>query len=440
MQRNAIATKADPRNGAGCRKSHRSGQFPVGARAARAAGILAWLFLLSGLAGAAGAAAPSETIRVATTAELVRALDRASDGARIVLAPGTYAPVTLSDHTFEDAVTISAEAPGAAFVERLRLHRIAGLTVRGLRVDASGKPTSRSARPNKAGVEVLDAKRIRLEHNRIHGSVDGNYDNDRMGLFVTQSNDIKIIQNEFHDLFIAARLRETSDLSFVRNSVTDVTKDALNFVGVRRTCIADNWVSGTHPDELVHTDFIQFWNKGSDVPASNVTIKGNILIQSNIHSTQAIFINDPPPEGYENFVIEKNLVYTSSYHGITIADARNSRIAHNTIMTFPGLQWVAHINAKGQNVQVRNNTATGFKFEGGTVTQRSNRKIKYTRSAKGTEENDWLDELFESGSANMNVVKHLIRGQLEQANDTGAVPYMRSLVKGNAALGCPDMD
>ncbi|SDF77693.1 Right handed beta helix region [Limimonas halophila] len=364
-----------------------------------------------------------------------RAFARARSGAEIVLAPGRYGTVSLTRKAFDDPIVVRSRQPWSAVLTTLRLRDVHGVEIRGVRIDAAGRPSGRYAKPRNAAIEITRSSRIRLTQNQIRGTPDGDFENDRMGVFVSKSTNIRVERNEIHNVLIGARFRETDHLKVVRNSVSDVAKDGMNFVGVRHVCIANNWVFATHPNEVAHTDFIQFWNTKSDVPTSDVILRGNILFQNNVHSTQALFIGDPPPSGYARFTIDHNVIYTSAFHGITASGLRDSSINNNTVITYPRLQWRAHISTEGQNLRVAGNVTTGLRLGTG-VTAGGNMKVQ----SRDSNADGYYGAVFADGFARSRVVPDLLLppegAAAPRATKAGATTHLQAMLAGGALPGC----
>ena len=89
-----------------------------------------------------------------------------------------------------------------------------------------------------------------------------------------------------------------------------------------------------------HPDGFQSWSTGSDGAVGtgvvkNITLRGNVFIS--YENTTSPFIAGFQGIGcfdgtYENWVVENNVVFTDTYHGIAFYGAHNVRIVNNTVL------------------------------------------------------------------------------------------------------------
>jgi len=122
-----------------------------------------------------------------------------------------------------------------------------------------------------------------------------------------------------------------------------------------------------------HDDLMQcfLFNKGTGT-IRNVTIRGNIMIgfedsnQPLKHEPQAIGFFDGPLVG---FLVEKNVIRTNHYHGISLYDAVDCRILGNVVRPISDQKMKPWIMLNTKNVGgstgnvVKNNMATSFNLK-----------------------------------------------------------------------------
>lgn len=113
------------------------------------------------------------------------------------------------------------------------------------------------------------------------------------------------------------------------------------------------------------------FNKGTGT-VRNATIRGNVLIGFEDashplkHEPQAIGFFDGP---LVDFLVEKNVILTNHYHGISLYDAVNCKILDNFVKPISDQRmkpWIMlgtkHVGGSAGNV-VRNNMATSFNLK-----------------------------------------------------------------------------
>src|SRR3954470_8461293 len=123
---------------------------------------------------------------VSTSAGLNAALNSAHSGDTIVLAPGVYAGVLSSGDHFSSAVTItSADLAHEAVITDLNVSNSSGLTFSQLELHAL---TTGGDNPFK----VSSSQSIHFEHLNVHGSLDGNAQDDVSGFLIRGSSGVTV--------------------------------------------------------------------------------------------------------------------------------------------------------------------------------------------------------------------------------------------------------
>jgi len=138
----------------------------------------------------------------------------------------------------------------------------------------------------------------------------------------------------------------------------------MDFVAVQDVLIEGNKFTDFYPADGDHADYIQFWSAGAAHSSKNVVIRDNFMTQSGGDSVQGIFIKDEGGLGYQNFLIENNVVYQSGYHGITVGSVDGLQIKGNTVLSTVDTSkdtWIQVFDS--ENVSVTDNVATEYKIE-----------------------------------------------------------------------------
>ncbi|MCB9497146.1 MAG: right-handed parallel beta-helix repeat-containing protein [Fibrobacteria bacterium] len=101
-----------------------------------------------------------------------------------------------------------------------------------------------------------------------------------------------------------------------------------------------NRIEGCMKVDGNHDDGIQTWSRGSDGSSGTGVVVGNILRDNLI--VGIIDSTDPlrgSPQGigafdgmFDGWVVERNVVVSNTYHGISFYGIRNSRVANNTVI------------------------------------------------------------------------------------------------------------
>ena len=300
------------------------------------------------------------TINVSTAAQLTAAIKAVKGGETILLAPGDYGSVLIKARTLGATVTIkSADSAHDAVFSDLRIANSSGFAFNDIDIH----------RPLKAGeaewtqaVYVSNSSKIDFIGVDFTGSMDGNAWNDGVGLRVSYSNNVRVIDSTFEQWTNSALFDHDTGLALVGNSVTAV-REGFDFAAVHNVSIARNSFTGFTPNYAAgdHSDAIQVWNNGVKEGSSHIDIRDNVILQGANGGTQGIFITtqDPTPAyRHSDITIENNLYNGDARHGITLAGVDGALIRGNTVTSAPGGRLEAGINLTDtQNVVVDHNVA-----------------------------------------------------------------------------------
>lgn len=301
------------------------------------------------------------TYSVSNASALNTALAQAVGGDRIVLARGDYGAINITNRNYASNVTlISAGAPGSAHLDSLNVRNSSNLTFQFLDI-------GRGLEAGEADWTRLNSIRlstnIRMLGVTVHGSEDGNYNNDGLGLIVADSNNVRVEQSTFTDLTRGLYIERSNNTMVGLNTFTDLRVDGINAASARGLFIHGNVFRDFHPLDPDHADGIQLWNTNQTYGSSNVSIRDNVIWMPDQGDrsghVQGIWISDPFAHGYQNVQIRNNLVYTNdAYNGITVKGGRNVQIDSNTVVSRSGDREFAYIWAEGgSGVTISNNVS-----------------------------------------------------------------------------------
>ncbi len=158
------------------------------------------------------------------------------------------------------------------------------------------------------------------------------------GADIRQVENFSFVGNELHHLFHGVTFRETVGLTYTGNELHSLQGDGMRLGGVQDALIEDNWfhdfLGSTHAYN--HSDFIQIWGKNIWLNNQDITIRSNFLDNSSGPAYQAIFGHNEDYETngllFENIVVENNVLWGSSYHGISLSDTLNMTVSNNTLI------------------------------------------------------------------------------------------------------------
>jgi preprotein translocase subunit YajC len=272
---------------------------------------------------------------VTNATQLQGALASAQGGDRIVLAAGNYGTVKIANRDFGSEVTVQAAQVGTSVrFDGLQVNNSKNLTFRGMDV---GRALN-DGEPDWTQLSTIrDSSNIKLSFVRIHGSEDGNPANDGVGLEVSNVHHLNVSNSSFSDLRRGIFAQKSSFVVIQSNELKTIREDGLSVAAVDNIVIDKNRFSEFQPNSTDHSDFIQFFNTNQTKGSSNITIKNNVMTQSDhggTNGTQGIWMSDPASFGYKNLLIQNNLIWSNDMHnGITVRGGDLVRILGNTVLS-----------------------------------------------------------------------------------------------------------
>lgn len=306
------------------------------------------LALSTAACGPAADAAP-KSVR-ATPATLSELLAKAGDGDTIVLEPGDYAAVVISDRSFK--VPLVLEARGAT-LEGLRAKNVSGLTIRGgeFRVPAPVTKASTGQQIYGGATRFDNVSRLTLTDGRFvgpgapPGSTSGPF-GEGYGVFVVTGSDITVKGGKFQGLKNGIVLSRVEGFNLTGNTFAANRSDGINVGEGRKGVIERNECLATRIRDKEHPDCIQLWSRPTSPPVSDVVIRGNRaegeMQGIGLFNHTRNGVNDG---GFDRITIEDNDMRVAYPHGIALMESRNSVVRNNRVSTLPGARWRARISA-----------------------------------------------------------------------------------------------
>ena len=279
---------------------------------------------------------------VTSTAALTSALKAAKAGDTILLSGGTYT-LTAANLTFASDVTVaSADASRPAVITGLNISGVTGLTVRDLELRADAVNGSYPFR-------VSASTDIHFQRLNVHGSLDGNPQNDVSAFLVRESTDVSFEDSEFHQLWQAINHLNMNKLTVKGSEFHDLRADGVLGGGSNGVTITDNVFHTFKPKTGDHPDAIQFWTTNTTANARDIVITDNLIYRGGGAPMQGVFMgNEAAGLRYENVTISGNLVAGGMYHGINVGAGRNVTVTDNVVQGFTDMMsWIRVDNVDG---------------------------------------------------------------------------------------------
>lgn len=314
---------------------------------------------------------------------LMAALRDASAGDVVELGPGDYGRIDLKDLQFKDYVKI--QGTQGARVQQLGLTNVTNLQIEGVNFEY-GSAEGQDWQPKI--LEMKNVQGVRIIDNSFVGNKNTttwrrDIPNTAVRAYHNSKN-IIISGSVFSHVSRGVLFQQVDGYTIENNSLIDIGCDGLFFQNSSNGLIESNYFSDFRPfiyaeqGKTCHSDFIQFdAGKGRNTmtPSSNVTIRGNVMLQGHNGSScsgigsvcgavQGVFFEGAtgthPETGQEHrftdITISDNVYCASGMNGLYVNDGRNVKIINNAHYTCPppfGANHLSMIILRGTHIDSR---------------------------------------------------------------------------------------
>jgi hypothetical protein len=301
----------------------------------------------------------TRVVTVKNATEFKTAMDSAKGGDVIKLAAGDFGWVDINNKKYNGYVTIKGSA-NARF-KHIGLKNVENVQFDGVQF-RYGSAVGESWKPKI--IEIQTSKNIRIVNSSIVGNSATTLYHDDIpdtGVRAVGSSNIVIAGSSFSHVSRAVMFQHINGYTIEANSLVDIGCDGLFFQHAHNGVIKNNYLASFHPfiyaaqGSTCHSDFIQFdAGKGrhANKPSSNVTIRGNVMLQGPKGSTcsgrgsecgavQGVFLGgavgevDGIEHVFENITISHNVYCASGKNGLSGANVRNVHIRDNAHYSCP---------------------------------------------------------------------------------------------------------
>lgn len=301
---------------------------------------------------------------VDSTASLASALHSVQDGDRILLQPGVYDGLNyvFNNLSFIRGITItSADPANPATLTHFDIQHSNGLSFAGLTMVTQAK--------GYFDFQVLDSSNVHFDHVSVHGTLDGNPQNDIEGLRFEGSSNISVTNSEFQQLERAMAIGSGDHIVVSGNYVHDVEVTGVMFAQVGHVTVSGNTFSNFRPVVGVdHPDAIQFLTSGTTAPSHDISVTDNLIYRGTGEATQGIFFRDQlTTMHYQNVTIANNLIDGTGYGGIAVDYADKITVTGNILVSNSGPTDKTPLQIfNSSHVTITNNQAISIGTDGDT--------------------------------------------------------------------------
>jgi len=289
---------------------------------------------------------------VNNAAALTAALKAATAGDTLLLAPGTYA-VSISGVAAAGVTIASANLADRAVVTALDIRGSSGLTFSDLEFVAPAAAGDNAFR-------VLNSQDIAFRRLDVHGSLDGDPQNDVAAFLLRSSSNVSIRESEFHELSRAVSHMGVDHLTVSGNLFHDLRSDGVLGGGSNFVTITNNRFQDFFPVKGDHADAVQFWTRNTTANVHDILVADNVVNRGAGAVMQGVFMGgEADGVFYERVVIEGNVISGGMYHGITVGAALDVTIRGNVVQGYSDMKsWIRLDKVDGATVA--NNFANVF--------------------------------------------------------------------------------
>ncbi|MFZ5720230.1 MAG: right-handed parallel beta-helix repeat-containing protein [Pseudomonadota bacterium] len=302
------------------------------------------------------------TIIVTNTSALTAALQSAKSGDVIKLAAGEYSRLSLEGVSFAGSgITVTSLDPSnMATLNGFWLKNCQGLHFSNLEMVAD--PATLNA------YQIIGSSNISFDQVDVHGSLDGDAQNDASGLFIRNSDGVTVTNSEFHQLKGGVGHLDSKNIVIDGNKFYEIQTDGVLGGGTSNITVSNNVFKDFYPKGKDHPDAIQFWTTNTKASATDITVTGNVIVRGDGAPIQGIFFRDQVGDlPFKNVTISDNIVIGGGLNGIRLNGVEGVTISHNVVAGLPDQQSAITVS-RGDGVTLTDNAATLFSIAS-TVTQ-----------------------------------------------------------------------
>jgi Right handed beta helix region len=293
-------------------------------------------------------------IIVSNTAQLLAAIQGATTGVTLLLAPGEYTAFRLNAVNISQGVTITSLVPTQpAVLDGFYITNSSHLTFSDLVFSVSA-----SIDPDPFRLDNSQSVTI----NQIYAHGDMNAPPPRNGLYVYQSTSVTVTNSVFRKLKDGILNYYSSALNESGNLFEEMGDDGIDGAAVNNALLSNNVFDNFQTVAPNHPDAIQFFTQGTTVASYNITITGNLTYRANGNANQGFFLKDEVGTlPYRNVTISNNTAIGTLYNAIGGYNFIGAQISGNYIGGFS--DYFARIFlTTSSNVTAANNSAPIYIF------------------------------------------------------------------------------
>jgi Ca2+-binding RTX toxin-like protein len=298
-----------------------------------------------------------------STADVEKYLAVVKAGDTIQLNRGTYSGLLVQNISTSNVTITSADPNNPAVLSDLLVRNASGFKFTNLEMSAA-KDTP---------FQVVNSSNIVLDHDNIHGILDGTSSDDFRGMLIRSSSNVTVSNSYFHELTDALNHLNDNNVTFTGNRFDLIRDDGIFGGGSSNITVSNNVLTNFDHTGAVHPDAIQFYTNTSSspaatLPASNITVSGNVFDRGSGVAIQGIWINnDSGQQPYQNVTVTNNTIIGAVFNGLVVSGAHDATVTGNVVIGESDQNsWLGVWNTT--SAHVADNIATAYNIANSNVT------------------------------------------------------------------------
>lgn len=274
------------------------------------------------------------TVTVSSAAQLLAAAKAAKTGGTILLAPGNYGDVSLSNLAPTGTITVrSADPDNDAAFRTLNMMRARNIVIEDIDIH---RPLAPGASQNTYAVNVGHESNITFIGIDVSGSLNNDARDDGLGVSLN-GNHISVIDSTFTQLRTAVAAAG-ADFLFAGNTLTQV-RQGMTIRSMARAVIEGNYAADFQADyeKKEHPDVFQVHSGAGANASSELIFRNNVMLPGangfvrEIYVQSEAFIKGRADQRHTNILVENNYYEGNYRHAITLHNADDVIVRNNTV-------------------------------------------------------------------------------------------------------------
>lgn len=361
------------------------------------------------------ASSPSDRLTVGSVAEFDQALARSGEAKVIALKPGVYDELTIRGVAARTAVTVvAAEPANRPVIHKLSISGSRNILLEGLRFVGTGQEA-----PEAFLAEVRQSQNIRIRKSEF-SSPQGQAASNASALRAVEVTTLHLADTVIENLHRGIVVDRSTAVVIEHNRFRRLTLDGLMIVQSDGVTVDSNRLDEFRPEVTGARHFLTASTRQTTAPSRNIHITRNVMIQAEGEPIAGIFFGNNEKRPYENVDVSKNIILSSSPHGITIDYAVNASITDNMLLDALHSTYnnaLRLLNSRGSEVSRNLAVAYGYNGSQGMVSLRN------VTVARG------------DGVTRRRIVERLLEGLKQQGSRPSPVQAGHSVLPEHRAAG-----